>query len=55
MPDVPTYPGFLLFVCVCMFVRGCYDLSQWYWARERARGPAYWQALLDSEYRKGGQ
>ena len=36
-----------------MFVRGCVLISEWYWARERARGPEYFQALLDSEFRKG--
>ena len=51
MPPVPTYPALLLVLCVIMFCRGCYDLSQWYWGRERARGPEYWQALLDSEFR----
>ena len=53
MPDVPTYPGPLLVLCVIMFCRGCYLIRQWYWARERARGPEYWQAMLDSERRKG--
>jgi len=48
---VPTYTGFYLVICVVMFCRGCYDLSQWYWARERARGPEYWQAMLESEFR----
>ncbi len=47
------YPGFGLVLCVMVFCRGCYDLSQWYWARERARGPEYWQAMLDSEFKKG--
>jgi len=54
LPPVPTYPGFLLVLCVVMFVCGCYDLSRAYWARERARGSEYWQALLDSEFRKRG-
>ena len=55
MPDVPAYPGFLLFVCVCMVVYGCHLISQDYWARQRARGPAYWQAMLDAEFRGGPQ
>ena len=28
---------------------GLYDLSRAYWARQRARGSEYWQALLESE------
>ena len=49
---IPEYRGLYLFICCLMFCRGCYDLSQVYWERERARGPEYWQALLDSEFRK---
>ena len=52
MPDVPTYPGFLLVLCVITFCYGCYLISQAYWARQRARGPAYWQAILDGN--RGG-
>lgn len=48
---IPEYTGLYLFICCLMFCRGCYDLSQVYWERERARGPEYWQALLDSEHR----
>jgi hypothetical protein len=48
---IPEYTGLYLFICCLMFCRGCYDLSQVYWERERTRGPEYWQALLDSEHR----
>ena len=33
---------------------GLYDLSQWYWARERSRGPSYWDAILENERRDRG-
>ena len=44
---IPEYPGLYYFICIAMFVRGCVLISEWYWARERARGPEYWQAMLD--------
>jgi len=43
--------GLLLVAFPILMTWGLYDLSEWYWGRERARGPAYWQALLDSEFR----
>ena len=48
---IPEYIGLYLIICVVMFCRGCHLIAEWYWARERARGPEYWQALLDSEFR----
>jgi hypothetical protein len=33
---------------------GLYDLSQAYWAKQRRRGPSYWQAILDNERRNHG-
>ena len=36
---IPEYPGLYYFICIAMFVRGCVLISEWYWARERARGP----------------
>ena len=44
---IPEYPGLYYLICIAMFVRGCVLISEWYWARERARGPEYWQAMLD--------
>ena len=49
---IPEYIGLYLIICCLMFCRGCYLIAEWYWAKERARGPEYWQALLDSEFRK---
>ena len=51
---IPEYPGLYYFICIAMFVRGCVLISEWYWARERARGPEYFQALsFSGEFPQG--
>jgi hypothetical protein len=44
-----TLTGIMFLSVPVLLTWGLYDLSQWCWARQRARGSDYWQALLDSE------
>ena len=47
-------PSTLTIAFPILMAWGLYDLSQAYWAKQRSRGPAYWQAMLNSERRNRG-